>query len=543
MFSKIWSKLYEKSLLTEINFSRFMISLMCILGIVYFFTILQNYNNSFVHADYYRYILPESLRDGLEVCWQDVINTLQLRSPGEFRPRFLAYGIQTLDQKLRLYLYHYFPVHPTVAPIAWFLQLVIGPYYLFKGVLNLTQRRQAAIIAVIVYCTSIGFLSGFTMGLLQGKPLANVIFILSFYLMTVINNKMESGKLLYKSSGIDKYILLSVIFFGLFVDEIPMFVFVLLPLMFASRFFIKLNSANNIKSFLINGMFFCIPAFLFLTVVLLIVPPLTIKYFGFEFDYLGNTLALGANTRGAVSIFQGPYASFSFMLVLKNFMTMFGLSLVPRQISQLTLSGYGDYYGGQVNNLAKILIFVFFFGSIGILTRYEKNLKQIFIGFLIAFGLFMLFLSLLLVRHIPIATGYYYGTPFAVLFAILIALYHSATFKFSKMVRLTSMTVILLIIMVQIDNFIPINRGWIKTHNEDIARPSFANKFSLAPPGPVSKTELKNIWKSWKKGELEKYLAENALSSGAIYLVFELKMLDQVKQYGFAKPMDWSSVT
>src|SRR6185295_14199707 len=82
--------------------------------------------NVFVHPDYYRYILSESMQDGLTIQWRDFINSLQLRSPGEFRPRFLAYFIQAVDQKVRLSLYEHLLVHPTVAPIAWLLQIIVG---------------------------------------------------------------------------------------------------------------------------------------------------------------------------------------------------------------------------------------------------------------------------------------------------------------------------------------------------------------------------------------------------------------------------------
>lgn len=529
MLPKPWEK--------KLKFDAIMLFIMYLIGIYFFIFLLQDYNHTFVHPDYYRYILQENLRDGLGISWHDALNSLQLRSPGEFRPRFLAYGIQAVDQKLRLFAYNYFLVYPTLAPIAWFLQLIIGPYYLYKGILNLTQKHQAAAISLIVYFTSIGFLSGFTMGLLQGKALANVALIISFFLMTDINKQRNT--LLYETAGLKKYALLLTIFFSLFIDELPIFIFVFLPMMFNKFFFTTLSNKNAVKRMIKNGLFFCLPGFLFLLTVLCIVPALTKKYFGFNFDYLANTLVMGKNTHGAVSFFHGPYASWSCSFIISNILTMFGMSLVPWQISPLTLSGYGDYYGGQVNNIAKILILISFILSVIWLTSKATRIRSSLIGLLAAFGLYMLFLSLLLIRHIPTATGYYYGAPFAVFFALLIGISHYAALQLSKYIKFISFIAILSIICIQIDNFIQINRGWIKTHNEDIARPSFEHELSLSPPGPVSKKELINIWQAWKQGKLEKYLRENKISSGAIYLVFELRTLNKVKQDGFITPKDW----
>jgi hypothetical protein len=80
-----------------------------------------------------------------------------------------------LDIKIRLALYQVMVVHPTLAPIAWSLQLIVALAALHRLIINLTGDRTAAVASLAVYGTATGFLSGFTIGLLQGKVLANVV--------------------------------------------------------------------------------------------------------------------------------------------------------------------------------------------------------------------------------------------------------------------------------------------------------------------------------------------------------------------------------
>lgn len=486
--------------------------------------------NVFVHADYFRYILQETTRDGLAIQWQDLISSFQLRSPGEFRPRFLAYGIGALDQKIRLALYDYVLVHPTVAPISWFLQLIVGPGLLLLFIRNLTNSLFAGLAAVAVYMTSVGFLSGFTMGLLQGKALSNVAYITALYLASRIQLRARPGELLYQIPGIEKYLLLGVLFLGLFLDELPLFAFVLVPAAFLGLFADIPRVWSQIKRVALNGCFFSTPFILFLVIVLLIVPAITQKYFGFQFDYLGNALAIGENKRGAHSMLSGPYANFSAALIIENLTTLFGVSLAPKEVSPLIKGVHGDYFSGQGSNFAQILILLAFFATaLALAARRNLAFAGAFRGMLAAVPVYMIFLTLLQIRHIPVTTGYYYGCTFAVIFSVLIALGYQTANQMGSRIRLFASIAVLLIVMVQIDNFIAINRGWIKTHNEDMTRNSFGSELSLGPPALLRKADLKSIWWAWRAGRLPEYLKSNPIPAGAVYLVFELRTIDRLR--------------
>jgi hypothetical protein len=501
-----------------------------LISFAYLMSLLLIYDNSFVHPDFYRYILQETLKDGLPIQWHDLINSFQLRSPGEFRPRFLAYLIQAIDQKLRLFSYDYFLIPPTFSPVSWLLELVVGPYFLFKAVQNLTENRQAALAATVVYMSTTGFLSGVTMVLLQGKNLSNVILILCIYLASEISKRKAGEQHLCRSPGTRKYLLLALMFLGLFLDEMPIFVFAAIPALFPELFIPHGLRVSEWRRLLTNGLFFCIPAFLFAALVLFVVPEITERYFDFRFDYLGNTLLVGENTRGAKSLLEGPYARFSWDLVFQNAMTLFGVAAVPSQLSPFIKSDHGNYPGTQVANVAK---WIFVIGTLAIaaaLATYGKPPARYYLRTLsiVLFGFFV-FLTLLLVRHIPVATGYYYGAIYAVLFAVFIGLCYGALSPSSPTLRATVAVGALFLVVIGTSNFSEVNRGWIVTHNETLVRGSFQSAVHLAEPRKLRRGELLEIWHAWKSGDLTRYLDVTPISTGAVYLVAELQALDRVR--------------
>jgi len=509
-------------------------ALLCVAGIasiVYVACLLLVPDNSFVHPDFYRYILPETLRDGLPFQWRDFVNSMQLRSPGEFRSRFLAYLIQAFDQKIRLSLYDHVLVLPSFSPLSWVLELVVGPYYLLRAVENLTQDRRAALGATIVYTSTVGFLSGLTMILLQGKNLSNVAVILCVYLASEIAwQTRQSPCLLSQSRGLQKYLLLLFLFLGLFLDEMPLLTLALIPLLFPGLFLPWPLQYFDWRKLLLNAAFYAIPVFAFLLVVLVAVPPITEAFFGFRFDYLGNTLLIGPNTRGARSLLEGPYARFSWRLVYENAMTLFGFAAVPSELSPFVKSDHGDYPGTQLNNPFKwaVLFCTIAVGCVLALrgkapARYKlRTMPLSFLGF-------FLFLTLLLVRHIPVATGFYYGAIFAVLFAMFVGLGYGAIAENRAHLRIAAAATVLALAIVGMLNFSKVNRGWIVTHNEGLTRASFGSVVRLAEPRELRHHELQAIWRAWKDRRLTEYLDETPISTGAVYLVAELQALERVR--------------
>jgi hypothetical protein len=116
-----------------------------------------------------------------------------------------------------------------------------------------------------------------------------------------------------------------------------------------------------------------------------------------------------------------------------------------------------------------------------------------------------------------------------VLFAVLIGLSYGAIDRSRSWNRASAAGIVLLLVFIGTNNFNKVNRGWIVTHNETLIRGSFQSIVELAEPRILKRDELMEIWRSWKKGELTRYLDQTPISTGAVYLVAELQALDKVR--------------
>src|SRR5262249_1951906 len=148
-----------------------------------------------------------------------LVNALPPRGTGESRPRWLTFLVVELDQKIRLWLYNWMPVHPTFSPVAWLLLMGVTPVCLYRLLMNVTRDRAASLGGLAVYLSSLGFLSAFTMLFLPGKSLTNTIFIGALLAGSVAVRGLRPGQLLVDAPGVSKWVMLLVILAGLFVDE------------------------------------------------------------------------------------------------------------------------------------------------------------------------------------------------------------------------------------------------------------------------------------------------------------------------------------
>jgi hypothetical protein len=314
---------------------------------------------------------------------------------------------------------------------------------------------------------------------------------------------------------------------GLFVDEMPIAAFMILPLLFVAAFLPFERGARGIGAIVRNGLFFSIPVVLFLVMVLLIVPPITEAAFNCRFDYLGNTLLIGDNKYGATSLLQGPTATWTPAVMLDNFTTLFGISLVPYVVSPFQMAQHYPYPVGQATNLPKIVVLAAFFGvAIFVAWRARGPFANHLRGLLVALPVFFLFLSLLQVRHLPVSTGYYYGAIFAGLFAVLVGMMVKGVTLAWPAGRPLMAVVVLGIVAIQVVNFQPINRGWRITHDEILTREAFATKVTWNTQETLTHHELLAIWNAWHDGDLDGYLARFGVSTSAYYEIPELRALD-----------------
>lgn len=501
--------------------------------------LLTQYRSLFVHPEWHLRILPESLRSGLSIGPQDLLDAMQPQGPGESRPRWLNYLIVGIDQKLRLWAYDWLPVHPTLTPVAWTFQLLVTPYLLYRLLLNLTRDRAASLAGLAVYLSSLGCLSGFAMAFMPGKTLTNTVFVGALYAASVAAKTLRPGQSLADARGPSKYLMLLVLFLGLFIDELPIAAFLLVPACFAASIVPAYPWRAPLQTTLAlvkNGLFFALPLVAFFVMVLFVAPPIIEREFGVRFDYLGDTLRSSGSSAAGGSVLDGR-VPLTASIVLENASNLFGLSLAPWQLSPLVTSPYGDFPGSQVTNLPKLLLLLAFFGVCAfVIARTRSALRFQLLGLLLALPLFFFFLSFVMVRHMPIVTGYYYGAGFASLFAIIVGMLVQGVSAAAPRARLLAGVVVLGIVAVQLVNFAPINAGWIATHNGQVTdlmlkaeRPGILRRTPMTGPGELSTSEVDAIWRAWKSDQLDGYLRRSGVSGAALYEVYELRAIERIR--------------
>jgi hypothetical protein len=512
-------------------------------AVAYFVFAITDYRNLFVHPDNHQRILKESLHDGLAIDWHELPNMLQNRQEGESRPRWLTYLFLSIDHKLRLWLYDVVPTHPTLAPAAWFFQLVVTGYCLYRLLLNLTGDRLAGLASVALYLSGTGFLSGFTMFFMPGKTLSNTILVVTLYAASEGAKRLKPGQLLVEAPGWSKYLAFLTLLAGLFLDEMPIAVFMILPLMFWWQFVPRWpwtqEPGPKIRAFLKNAAFFAMPVVVFLVVVVVIAPPLTRALWGYSLDYLGDTLLLHGNTRTATSLDAAVESGLDPRVILGNVSTLFGLSLAPWFTTPLIYTLNDTFPSGQTTNLPKLITLVAFFGLAIFLAVKSRGPFAVHLrGLLLSLPIFFLFLSLLMVRHIPVVTGYYYGAIFASLFALLVGMMLTAASRVAPWSRPFMALAVLAIVGIQLTNYAQLNEGWRIIHDEQLTRDRMA-KAPLArdrriPISPsqqeLTRGEVEAIWRAWKQDRLDRFLRESPASAGAVYEVVELQEIDRARQ-------------
>ena len=150
----------------------------------------------------------------------------------------------------------------------------------------------------------------------------------------------------------------------------------------------------------------------------------------------------------------------------------------------------------------------------------------------------LVFLSLLMVRHIPVVTGYYYGAIFASLFALLVAMMLAGVSRVAPWSRTLAALGVLAIVGIQLANYVQLNEGWRIAHDEQLTRQRMAKaplnrdrRIPIAPePRELSRGEVEAIWQAWKADRLDRHLREHPASAAAVYEVVELQEIDRARQ-------------
>ncbi len=165
---------------------------------------------------------PASLRDLGRAF--DSMN-LEMDAP---RGRYLSYALEVVNFRLRMFLWRYIYPHPSFSFI-WLFSLA-SLWLLYKAAREIGFRPSAALSAVVLYATSIGFLSGFIYLDHPGKPMINVFVIAGIYIYGRIY-RVKSGTLLTIRAPFTIVLISLFGFLGVLLDESAVLLFAIIPLM------------------------------------------------------------------------------------------------------------------------------------------------------------------------------------------------------------------------------------------------------------------------------------------------------------------------
>ncbi len=464
--------------------------------------------------------------------WGDLIKVFyNFGDPDGDRPRFLMYLVSLLDFHLRYYLYDYILIPPALS-IAWLFQLVVGPYCLYGLMRNLTRDRQAAWLALAVYLSSVGFLSGFTLAWQAGKSLSNVLYIAALFLASALDRRAAPHKLLFSIPGARKYLLLALLFLGLFLDEMPLFAFPMLLLMFPRRFLPSAWSARELGAATVNVGILALPLAAFLLFCVVFVPMITEHFLHYRFDYIGAILNHDPNA--------GPFGIFSAGTLLLNFVALFGSALVPLATSHVFHLFAGTSLGAPsaelVTYLVVVPLFVLALAAVALCRNcLEPARRELTARAGITMAAFLFFFAAVQGRHNGWGYGYYYGSVFAVLFALMLGVWFAAIRRGRSGLRTAFAVATVFIVAMQIHNMAVAQSGVAEEDNAlsvkmmGIAPRELGRPVAVDAALPVNRAVLEDLWAAWRQGRLEDRLRQAPIPAGAIYLVTELRYISHLR--------------
>lgn len=446
---------------------------------------------------------------------RNLLDVFVFNNVTEYRPRFLTWLLMMLDTRVRYGLYEWFLV-PATFSVCWIFYFAAAPYLLFRSIVNITNDRTAALVTTLAYACSIGFLASLTFAFTPGKPMTNVAFIAVLWLASSIDRSEPAGRLLFYRIDRRHFPLWAVLFLACFLDEVgylaPLFPVFLFPERFWRR--------GDLRETVANFLLYSIPSVMFLLIVLVVVPLITQSVFGYRFDFVASVLNMRGD--GLPAGEGGVLAGFTPEKWVTDTAVLLGDYFFPLRIAASEGSITEHDLWIRLPLVAMLLagLYAAFHlrNSAGRASRLVFKASVFFVTMTVLH-------SLLMGRHLVTVHEYYYGSVFAVLIAVIVGL------TFWRLRR--SAASILVIagplaysLLMQIANFHAINSYYADYFRTQSAVSVGKNFHVSEVMGPPSSDELHSIHQAWRERRLDAYVRKTPISSGAIYLAYELRFID-----------------
>ncbi len=424
-------------------------------AIVTVIVILSNYSNCYQEAESVISFTPAVLEHGSTFSTHDFVNIFNVwgLDNGWNRPRFLSYTSYILAVKSRLLLWNFFRPHPTLS-FLWLFTLLLAPWLFYKFLKIILKDTTAACAGVAVYISTCGYLFAGTMFMHPGKPLLNVVIIAILYFLAKNQPPPTTERVNPTFNRGIIWGILPLLTSSLFLDEMATFCFVL-PIVWHIRYFLPYRlTFPNIKICFQNILLYCIPAVILLIMVLLVAPYVAEHAFGKSYSFF-DCIAKNAHV-----------TQVNFELLRWNTLTLFSASLLPWGLLHLRVP-VPDESAAGVHYLGIQIYYTFLLCGFMYLFAKTRKYRGLIIKILMLMGLFIFLQSLNISFHIQkiVITGYYYGAPFGILFATLIAISIAILCQEIPGGKWLSRILLSAIVILQFLNFLLINISW-KTHSD-----------------------------------------------------------------------------
>ena len=139
------------------------------------------------------------------------------------------------------------------------------------------------------------------------------------------------------------------------------------------------------------------------------------------------------------------------------------------------------------------------------------------------------------------SSGFYQGSVFAVLFALMFGVCFAAIRQDRTHLRAAFLALTVIVVTVQPNNLIGLQRAWVYVIGlstaESLDRGRFKGNADLImlPPltidmdRPVDRAVLTAYWQAWREHQLDASVRNQPVPVGALYLIAELNYLDHLR--------------
>ena len=372
---------------------------------------------------------------------------------------------------------------------------------------------------------------GVTYGLAPGKSLSNVVYIFTLFLASGLDRQAAAARFLFFIPSWRKYALLALLFLGPFLDEMPLFAYPLVVLMFPSRFLPPAWRVRRLSAAMVNAAVLAMPLAAFFLFTIVLAPMIIEHYFHYRFDYIGAVLN-GDRARGRSASFRRTLAL--------NFLALFGSAIVPLEMKNVFQLFAGTELEAPSSELATYMVAVPLFAlgmaALALCRRCVIPARRgLTARSAITVTAFLIFFAAVQGRHGGWAYGFYYGSVFAVLLALMLGIWFAAIRRERSGLRVAFVVMTTAIVAMQIHNTAVAQHGVTEATNalsvktNGLVPAEMGDAVAVDEKLPVDRAILVDLWTAWRQGRLEERLREAPIPVGALYLVCELRYISHLR--------------